>query len=68
MPPKKQTKKVIPAQALPELPPSDNESEATARGEGRDHFDEEVMGLLEPAVLVELGPLVSHRPLVYLFQ
>ncbi len=46
MPPKKQTKKVIPTQAVLELPPSDNESEATARGEGRDHFDEEVMGLL----------------------
>ena len=62
MPPKKQTKKVIPAQALPELPPSDNESEATARGEGRDHFDEEVMGLLEPAVSRVRAPSVTPTP------
>ncbi len=62
MPPKKQTKKVIPAQALPELPPSDNESEATARGEGRDHSDEEVMGLLEPAVSRVRAPSVTPTP------
>ncbi len=53
---------MIPAQALPELPPSDNESEATARGEGRDHFDEEVMGLLEPAVSRVRAPSVTPTP------